>query len=72
MPGDPVFEPPARRQDERQVLKVLHEAPTLIAARCGQALIADKNYYGREFEVRRPTPASSCYAGPARATRTAW
>lgn len=38
------------------MLKVLHEDPTLIAARCGQALIADKNYYGREFEV---TPADA-------------
>ena len=38
--------------DERQVLlDLLHDAPELAAARPGQILIADKNYYGRDFEA---------------------
>ncbi len=30
---------------------MLHDDPALVAARPGQVLIADKNYYGREFEA---------------------
>ena len=40
------------KADERQVLlELLHNDPTLGAARPGQVLIADKNYYGRDFEA---------------------
>ena len=39
------------KADERQtLLDVLGADPDLIAARAGQTLIADKHYYGREFE----------------------
>ncbi len=40
------------KADERQVLlNLLHDDPSLAASRPGQILIADKNYYGREFEA---------------------
>jgi len=40
------------KADERQVLlDLLHDDPTLAASRPGQILLADKNYYGREFEA---------------------
>jgi hypothetical protein len=40
------------KADERQVLVgILAADPTLVAARPGQTLIADKHYYGREFEA---------------------
>ena len=40
------------KADERQVLLgILAADPTLVAARPGQTLIADKHYYGREFET---------------------
>lgn len=40
------------KADERHVLlELLHDDPTLAASRPGQVLIADKNYYGREFEA---------------------
>jgi hypothetical protein len=40
------------KADERQVLlDLLHDDPTLAASRPGQILIADKNYFGREFEA---------------------
>jgi hypothetical protein len=39
------------RADEREVLvDLLSVEPELVAARPGQTLIADKNYYGRQFE----------------------
>ena len=39
------------KADERQVLlDLLAVEPQLVAARPGQVLIADKHYYGREFE----------------------
>src|SRR5437763_16204669 len=39
------------KADERQtLLDVLGADPDLVAARAGQTLIADKNYYGRDFE----------------------
>jgi Transposase DDE domain len=39
------------KADEREVLlDILHADPVLTAARDGQTMIADKNYYGREFE----------------------
>jgi hypothetical protein len=38
--------------DERQVLLgILGADPTLVATRPGQTLIADKHYYGRQFEA---------------------
>jgi hypothetical protein len=40
------------KADERQVLlDILHTNPTLVAARGGQILIGDKNYYGADFEA---------------------
>ena len=40
------------KADERQVLlDILGAEPDLLAARTGQTLIADKNYYGRDFEA---------------------
>ena len=40
------------KADERQVLvNLLAVEPQLVAARPGQVLIADKHYYGREFET---------------------
>jgi hypothetical protein len=40
------------KADERQVLlDLLHTDPALVAARRGQVLIADKNYYGQQFEA---------------------
>jgi hypothetical protein len=39
------------KADERQVLLgILDADPTLVATRPGQTLIADKHYYGRQFE----------------------
>jgi hypothetical protein len=39
------------KADERQVLlDLLAVEPQLLAARPGQTLLADKHYYGREFE----------------------
>jgi hypothetical protein len=39
------------KADERQVLGILAADPALVAARPGQTLIADKHYYGRQFEA---------------------
>ena len=40
------------KADERQVLLgILAADPALVAARPGQTLIADKHYYGRQFET---------------------
>jgi hypothetical protein len=40
------------KADERQVLLgLLDQDPTLLGARPGQTLIADKNYYGKDFET---------------------
>ena len=40
------------KADERQVLLgILGADPTLVATRPGQTLIADKHYYGRQFET---------------------
>jgi len=39
------------KADERQtLLGILHADPTLVTDRPGQILIADKNYYGKDFE----------------------
>ena len=57
------------KADEREVLlDMLAADPSLVAARPGQTLIADKNYYGREFEATWPTWGSGCCARPARAS----
>jgi hypothetical protein len=41
-----------RQADERQVLVgILAADPTLVATRPGQTLIADKHYYGRQFQA---------------------
>ena len=51
------------KADERQVLLgILAADPTLVATRPGQTLIADKHYYGREFEAGAGRPG-----GPAAA-----
>ena len=39
------------KADERQVLLDILADPALAAGRAGQVIIADKNYYGREFEA---------------------
>jgi hypothetical protein len=39
------------KADERQVLLDIRTDPTLAGHRPGQTLIADKNYYGRDFEA---------------------
>jgi hypothetical protein len=52
LPGLPVaFALTGAKADERQVLvDLLAVEPQLVAARPGQILIADKHYYGGEFE----------------------
>ena len=56
------------KADERQVLlDLLHDDPTLAASRPGQILLADKNYFGRDFEASIASVVSSCCAEPARA-----
>jgi hypothetical protein len=39
------------KADERQVLLSILAEPTLSAGRAGQVIIADKHYYGRDFEA---------------------
>jgi transposase len=39
------------KADERQVLLSILADPALTAGRAGQVIIADKHYYGREFEA---------------------
>jgi hypothetical protein len=39
------------KADERQVLLGILDEPALSAGRAGQVIIADKHYYGREFEA---------------------
>ena len=39
------------KADERQVLLDILDEPALAAGRPGQVIIADKNYYGRDFEA---------------------
>jgi hypothetical protein len=51
-PADPQVSSIARaKADERQVLLDILADPALAAGRAGQLIIADKNYYGREFEA---------------------
>jgi hypothetical protein len=58
------------KADERQVLLgILAADPTLVAARPGQTLIADKHYYGRGFQAELVAQGCGCCARPARASR---
>ena len=59
------------KADERQVLvDLLAVEPELVAARPGQTLLADKHYYGREFQAilagRLLRPARASPSGPVR------
>jgi hypothetical protein len=57
------------KADERQVLLgILTADPTLVATRPGQTLIADKHYYGRQFEAALAAWGCGCSARPARAS----
>ena len=59
------------KADERQVLLgILAADPTLVATRPGQTLIADKHYYGRQFEHLLAGLGCGCCARPARASPT--
>jgi hypothetical protein len=53
------------KADERQVLLDILDDPALTAGRPGQAIIADKNYYGREFEATL-AGGGFCLLRPAR------
>jgi hypothetical protein len=53
------------KADERQVLLSILEEPTLSAGRAGQVIIADKHYYGREFEATL-AEGGFCLLRPAR------
>ncbi len=54
LPGLPVgFALTGAKADERQtLLGILDADPALLSGRTGQMVIADKNYYGREFEAQ--------------------
>lgn len=64
------------KADERQVLlDLLGADPDLVASRAGQTLIADKNYYGGDFEADLTGGPGRCQAsaaapGPQGRTRT--
>lgn len=45
------FELTGAKADERQVLLNILDGPALNGGRAGQVIIADKNYYGRDFEA---------------------
>jgi hypothetical protein len=53
------------KADERQVLLDILDDPVLTAGRAGQVIIADKNYYGREFEATL-AGGGFCLLRPAR------
>ena len=69
------------RADERQVLLDILADPALTAGRDSQIIIADKNYYGHDFEtvladgriclLRRPARASRNGRAPASSSRCA-
>jgi DDE family transposase len=50
---------------ERQVLLDILDEPTVHAGRAGQVILADKNYYGREFEAALASDGF-CLLRPAR------
>jgi hypothetical protein len=58
------------KADERQVLvDLLAVEPELVAARPGQTLLADKHYYGRQFQaILAGGWACGCCGRPARAS----
>ena len=57
------------KADEREVLAgMLTADPDLVAARPGQTLIGDKNYYGADFEAAMAARGSGCCGPPARAS----
>ena len=57
------------KADEREVLAGMFTAdPDLVAARPGQTLIGDKNYYGPPSRPPWPTRGSGCCGPPARAS----
>jgi Transposase DDE domain len=53
------------KADERQVLLGILDDPALTAGRAGQVIIADKNYYGHDFEAAL-AGAGLCLLRPAR------
>jgi hypothetical protein len=53
------------KADERQVLLGILADPALTAGRAGQVIIADKNYYGRDFEAALAA-RGTCLIRPAR------
>ena len=53
------------KADERQVLLDMLADPALTAGRAGQVIIADKNYYGRDFEAT-VAEGGICLLRPAR------
>ncbi len=53
------------KADERQVLLDMLADPALTAGRAGQVIIADKNYYGRDFEAT-VAAGGICLLRPAR------
>jgi len=62
------------KADERQTLLGIFDTdPTLLAEHPGQTLIADKSYFGRDFETELAEAGVdrgwTCYARPARARR---
>ena len=59
------------RADERQVLLGILDEPALSAGRTGQIIIADKHYYGREFEAALADDGYCLCGPPAKASRNA-
>jgi hypothetical protein len=58
------------KADERQVLlDLLHTDPALIPAHPGQILIADKHYYGRQFEAELADAGLNLLRRPRRGER---
>jgi hypothetical protein len=53
------------KADERQVLLGILDEPALAAGRAGQVIIADKNYYGHDFEAAL-AEGGICLLRPAR------
>jgi Transposase DDE domain len=53
------------KADERQVLLGTLDEPALSAGRAGQVILADKNYYGRDFEAALASDGF-CLLRPAR------
>jgi hypothetical protein len=56
----------AKAVDREVLAELLAMEPDLVAARPGQLLIADKNYYGREFGGGLAAWACGCWGRPAK------